>query len=200
MAGSLHMARASLPSRFGDFTISVYQRDDNECVMLQCGDPGTDQVLVRFHSECLTGDVLGSLRCDCRQQLLSSLELIAQEGAGYFFYLRQEGRGIGLFNKIRAYHLQDQGRDTIQANLELGLPVDARKYDFPLDILRTLNVKSVRLITNNPDKIAACETAGLMVSDRVYVESTVNPHNEGYLHVKRALLHHFETDEPSRLG
>src|SRR5437667_7423737 len=147
-------ADASLPTRWGDFRISVFRFEGTEVVALSRGEiDGAEPVLVRLHSECLTGDLLGSLRCDCGDQLRSSLAIIGSAERGVLLYLDHEGRGIGLFNKGRAYGLQDRGLDTVDANLELGLPVDARDYSAAASVLGELGIQSVRLITNNPAKI-----------------------------------------------
>jgi 3,4-dihydroxy 2-butanone 4-phosphate synthase/GTP cyclohydrolase II len=187
----IESASALFPSEFGQFTIIVFRGQGHECVLLQRGEPGQERVLLRFHSECLTGDVLGSLRCDCRHQLLSALRMMEQEGSGMLFYLRQEGRGIGLFNKIRAYRLQEEGMNTVEANLHLGFPVDLRTYDFPLQIMQAYGIKSVRLITNNPDKIAVFEQAGIEVAERVAVPVSYVEHNWEYLQTKQVMLGHF---------
>ncbi|UQN07960.1 GTP cyclohydrolase II [Deinococcus sp. QL22] len=183
-------ARAQLPSQFGDFRIEVIEAQDEQLVVLTCGTPGEENVLVRLHSECLTGDVFGSLRCDCRDQLLASMQAIKEAGHGYVFYLRQEGRGIGLYHKILAYALQEEGLDTVQANQQLGLPVDARSYELATRVLKNFGVRSIRLLTNNPDKIAACEAAGLAVTERISIEGVENPFNRSYLTTKRDLLGH----------
>src|SRR5437660_6295015 len=164
------LSQARLPTRFGDFDVAVFEIDGTpaEAVALVHGPLGGNTIpLVRLHSECLTGDVLGSLRCDCGQQLTAALELIAQEPSGVLLYLPQEGRGIGLANKIRAYALQDQGLDTVDANLALGLPVDRRDYAAAAHILRGLGLTKVRLLTNNPLKSAALERHGVQVAERV---------------------------------
>jgi 3,4-dihydroxy 2-butanone 4-phosphate synthase/GTP cyclohydrolase II len=186
---------ARLPTLFGLFDIYGYRSEagGHELVALVVGDPTTDApVLVRIHSECLTGEVFGSLRCDCRAQLELALERIATEGRGVLVYLRgHEGRGIGLLNKLRAYALQDLGRDTVCANSDLGLPIDAREYGIAVDILRDLGIGRVRLMTNNPDKIRALEDAGLVVSERVPVMSVPTADNRSYLLTKEAKLGHF---------
>jgi GTP cyclohydrolase II len=145
---------------------------------------------VRIHSQCLTGDVFHSLRCDCRQQLELALATIAAAGAGILLYEQQEGRGIGLMNKLRAYELQDQGLDTIQANLELGYEADCRHFELPAAILKAMNVPAVRLITNNPEKVEALEQAGIQVVERISAEVPTQPTNERYLKTKREKMGH----------
>jgi GTP cyclohydrolase II len=190
------IAVAALPTRFGHFSIAIFGVDGTpgESVALVRGPLGVlggeTVPLVRLHSECLTGDVLGSLRCDCGEQLQASLELIAQEEAGIVLYLRQEGRGIGLANKIRAYALQDTGLDTVDANLALGLPVDRREYASAAAILRHLGVQRVRLLTNNPLKRAALEQHGVTVVERVPLMVPPNPTNHHYLRTKADRMGH----------
>ncbi len=185
---------ARLPTLFGQFDIHGYRSDvdGEEHVALVRGDLAADAApVVRIHSECLTGEVFGSLRCDCRVQLEIALRRIADEGRGVLIYLRgHEGRGIGLVNKIRAYALQDLGRDTVCANSDLGLPVDAREYGIAVQILRDLGVSRVRLMTNNPDKIHALEAAGVIVTERVSATSTPTADNRTYLLTKEAKLGH----------
>jgi GTP cyclohydrolase II len=184
-------ASASLPTRYGPFELRVYEHAGAEYpVVLRGPLDGGSPPLVRLHSECLTGEVLGSLRCDCGEQLMQALDLIAAEGRGALIYLRQEGRGIGLVNKVRAYGLQDEGLDTVQANLALGLPSDARTYDAAAAILRLLDVSSVRLITNNPAKIASLESHGIAVAERVPLRPTVYPDNADYLRTKVERMGH----------
>jgi GTP cyclohydrolase II len=168
-----------------------------EHVAMVLGDvAGSTPVAARVHSECLTSEVLGSLKCDCRAQLDRALDLIAARGRGVLLYLRQEGRGIGLGNKIRAYALQAQGHDTYEANRLLGFPEDLRRYDIAAEMLRLLGVVEVDLITNNPQKIAQLEEAGIAVRRRIRLPSPENPHNIGYLRVKRELTGHLiETDD-----
>jgi len=184
---------ASLPTRHGLFQAITYRSmpDGAEAVALVMGDVlrGTPP-LVRLHSECLTGDAFGSLRCDCRDQLESSLASIAHEGRGAVIYLRQEGRGIGLHNKLRAYALQEQGLDTVEANQHLGLPVDARDYTIAAQILADLGVECVRLLTNNPDKLAALTEDGITVTERIPLHAHPTVHNLGYLTTKRLKLGH----------
>jgi GTP cyclohydrolase II len=195
---TLH-AQAALPTRFGRFNIAVFEIADSpsEIAALTRGPlHGNVLPLVRLHSECLTGDVLGSMRCDCGQQLDAALEAIAREPSGVLLYLPQEGRGIGLANKIRAYALQDQGLDTVDANLALGLPVDRRDYAAAALILRHLGLRRVRLLTNNPLKTAALERHGIQVVERVPITVPPNDINSGYLRTKANRMGHllaFET-------
>jgi GTP cyclohydrolase II len=190
------VAEANFPSRFGHFRIYGFEgrQGDSveESVVLRMGDlnaPG-EPPLVRIHSQCLTGDVFHSLRCDCRSQLELSLNLIAEAGRGLLIYEHQEGRGIGLLNKLRAYELQDEGFDTVEANERLGFDADLRDYAMPGEILRYFGVKQVRLLSNNPEKIAAVESAGIEVTERI--PCIVAPHesSEGYLRTKKQKLGH----------
>jgi GTP cyclohydrolase II len=187
------LAQATLPTRFGEFDVSVFEVDGTpaEALALVRGPLRADQIpLVRLHSECLTGDVLGSLRCDCGQQLSAALALIAEAPAGVLLYLRQEGRGIGLANKIRAYALQDGGLDTVDANLALGLPVDRREYASAAHILLKLGLTRVRLLTNNPAKSAALERHGVRVIERVPLAVPPNAVNRDYLRTKADRMGH----------
>jgi GTP cyclohydrolase II len=187
------VAMAELPSRFGDFHIVAFEnnRDGKEHVAITHGDViGATDVPVRLHSECLTGDVIGSLRCDCRDQLEAALKMIGQMDKGIVLYLRQEGRGIGLINKIRAYSLQDAGLDTVQANLALGFRDDERDYAVAAHMLMSLNVKSVQLITNNPKKIQQLTDYGIVVSDRIPHVMEPNQYNLFYLETKAAKSGH----------
>ncbi|GAA5784155.1 GTP cyclohydrolase II [Chitiniphilus shinanonensis] len=188
------VASARLPTKHGEFVSHVYRSrlDGVEHVALTLGElDSQDGVLVRLHSECLTGDIFGSLRCDCGEQLELALQRIQREGRGVLLYLRgQEGRGIGITHKIRAYALQDEGLDTVQANEALGLPVDARSYEAAAFILRDLGLRSVRLMSNNPRKLAALEAAGLPVLRREAHEIAANAENSRYLATKRQKLGH----------
>jgi 3,4-dihydroxy 2-butanone 4-phosphate synthase/GTP cyclohydrolase II len=182
-----------LPTTFGDFTAIGYRSlvDNKHHVALVKGDVEDEQdVIVRVHSECLTGDVFHSLRCDCGEQLESALSMIEREGRGVLLYLSQEGRGIGLLNKLRAYKLQEEGLDTVDANLRLGLPADLRDYGIGAQILVDLGLSSIRILTNNPKKISGLAGYGLSVTDQIPIEHVPNPHNEGYLRTKREKLGH----------
>src|SRR5438105_15274052 len=184
-------ADAELPTRWGDFRISVFRFDGTEVVALTRGEiDGAAPVLVRLHSECLTGDVLGSLRCDCGEQLRSALAMIGSADRGVLLYLDHEGRGIGLFDKVRAYGLQDKGLDTVDANVELGLPVDARDYSAAAAVLQELGVRSVRLITNNPGKLLGLEMEGVAVIERVPLQTIPNDVNAPYLRAKASRMGH----------
>jgi GTP cyclohydrolase II len=181
-------AIADLPSRFGQFQVVAFwnNRDGKEHAAFVHGDvTGAEKVAVRLHSECLTGDAIGSLRCDCRDQLESALKAIGQMENGILLYLRQEGRGIGFLNKIRAYGLQDHGMDTVQANIALGFRDDERDYSVAAHMLFSLRVKSIRLMTNNPKKIGGLEKLGVVVSDRIPLIIPPNPYNRFYLETKR---------------
>src|SRR5689334_20839758 len=176
------MTFAELPTKFGDFHIMAFgcnqpqlARGGDHVVIMKGDVRGKENVLLRIHSECLTGDVFGSRRCDCGEQLEQALAAIAREGQGLVLYLRQEGRGIGIVNKVRAYNLQDQGADTIEANEMLGFPADLRTYQCASCILNFLNVKSVRVMTNNPNKIEELTKHGVRVAERVPLEVASNP-------------------------
>lgn len=180
-------AVADLPSRFGDFHIVAFwnDRDQKDHVAIVHGDPvGAEDIPVRIHSECLTGDAIGSLRCDCRDQLEASLRAIAAEERGIVLYLRQEGRGIGLLNKLRAYGLQDHGLDTVEANLALGFEDDERDYAVAAHMLSLLQVRSIRLMTNNPRKVAGVEALGVRVTGRIPLVIPPNENNRFYLETK----------------
>ncbi|HXU15866.1 MAG TPA: GTP cyclohydrolase II [Terriglobales bacterium] len=190
------LASADFPTRWGQFRIFGFRLEPvedgkpEEAVALVMGDVHSAPPLVRVHSQCLTGDVFGSLRCDCRQQLEMALSLIAGEGAGILIYEQQEGRGIGLMPKLQAYELQDAGLDTVEANEKLGFKADHREFALPAKILNALKVKSVRLLSNNPEKVAALEKAGVRVAERVPCEVTASPRAEEYLKVKKEKLGH----------
>ncbi|OOM13735.1 bifunctional 3,4-dihydroxy-2-butanone-4-phosphate synthase/GTP cyclohydrolase II [Clostridium saccharobutylicum] len=184
---------AKLPTKYGDFKIIGFEeRGTNKChVALVKGDITTDEpVLTRIHSECLTGDALGSRKCDCGEQYAAAMEMIAKEGRGMLLYMRQEGRGIGLLNKLKAYALQDKGLDTVDANLALGLEEDARDYKASGDMLRILGVNKVRLITNNPSKIEGLTNSNIEVVERVPIEMPLNENDELYLRTKKERMNH----------
>lgn len=201
------VAEADFPTRWGHFRILGFEGvienplacNDNiptpavrveSAVALVMGDIHTTPPIVRVHSQCLTGDVFHSLRCDCRQQFELAMATITDAGAGIMLYEQQEGRGIGLMAKLRAYELQDQGRDTIEANLELGYEADCRHFELPAQILKQMGVDSVRLITNNPEKVEALELAGVKVVERISAEVPSEPTNERYLQTKREKMGH----------
>ena len=187
------VAKSKLPTPWGTFTLVGFQEagTGKDHAALVMGDvTGDEPVLGRIHSECLTGDALFSLRCDCGFQLQAAMENIAKAGRGVLLYVRQEGRGIGLLNKIRAYHLQDQGADTVEANVALGFAADMRDYTICADMLKALEVKSLRLMTNNPRKLKAMESFGIPVAERVPLQEGRNPHNEFYLSTKANKLDH----------
>ena len=188
-----HIAHADLPSRWGNFTIHGFtgSRPQEEAVALVRGNlKGTSAPLVRVHSQCLTGDVLNSLRCDCRAQLELSLKKIAEAPSGVLLYLPQEGRGIGLMNKLRAYQLQDQGMDTVEANEALGFASDAREYEFPAEILKALGAKKIRLLSNNPEKVRQLEESGVKVVERVPCQPRVSKISRKYLKTKKSKMGH----------
>ncbi|MGH9870152.1 MAG: GTP cyclohydrolase II [Candidatus Polarisedimenticolia bacterium] len=195
------LATASLPTRHGTFKVVAFPPDvvPEEHVALVLGDvKGREDVAVRVHSECLTGDVMGSRRCDCRAQLEASLELIQREEMGILLYLRQEGRGIGLYNKIRAYRLQEQGRDTVEANLELGFQDDHRNYRDAARLLAILGPASIRLITNNMEKVEGLGREGIRVAGRIPLLTQPDEHNADYLRTKAEKLGHLLDLEPAR--
>ena len=186
------VAEARLPTEFAEFRLRVYLAPDGkEHLAITLGDlAGGPPPLVRVHSECLTGDALFSLRCDCGFQLEHALQRIASEKRGALVYLRQEGRGIGLANKIRAYELQDRGADTVEANAHLGFGPDLRDYGLAIEILKDLGIRELRLLTNNPRKLNALTEGGLAVTERVAIECGRTPHNEGYLTTTAGKLGH----------
>ncbi len=187
------VATAKLPTKYGDFTAIAYKSDidNDEHLALVMGDIKTRKpVLVRVHSECLTGDIFGSLRCDCGEQVIQSIKRIAEEGRGVLLYMRQEGRGIGFHNKICAYELQDKGLDTIEANLSLGFEPDLRDYGIGAQILADMGLHKIRLITNNPKKVIGLEGYGIKVTETVPIIITPNPHNRRYLETKQKKMGH----------
>src|ERR1039458_9322706 len=205
------IAEADFPTRWGAFRILGFEGvmtavrpgengpangagkgEVEGLVALVMGDIHAAPPVVRIHSQCLTGDVFGSLRCDCRLQLELAMRRIAQEGAGILLYEEQEGRGIGLMAKLKAYELQDQGMDTVEANVELGFAADCREYELPAEVLKMLGVKKVRLITNNPEKVAALESAGIEVVERVSAEVELQESFEAYLRTKHEKMGHIQ--------
>jgi GTP cyclohydrolase II len=191
------IATADFPTRWGKFRIFGFQGKfdgrTEEAVALVMGDVRGSPPLVRIHSQCLTGDVFGSLRCDCRQQLELALAMIAEQGAGVLIYEQQEGRGIGLMAKLQAYELQDAGLDTVEANERLGFKADHREFALPAEILKALGISAVRLLSNNPDKVAALERGGIEVVERVPCEVSPSVHAEDYLKTKKEKLGHLFT-------
>jgi GTP cyclohydrolase II len=191
------VASADFPTRWGKFRIFGFRGEFNgrteEAVALVMGDVTSLPPLVRVHSQCLTGDVFGSLRCDCRQQLELALAMIAAQGAGVLIYEQQEGRGIGLMAKLQAYELQDAGLDTVEANERLGFKADQREFEMPAQILKALGVSQVRLLSNNPEKVAALERGGIKVVERVPCEVSPSIHAEDYLKTKKEKLGHLFT-------
>jgi 3,4-dihydroxy 2-butanone 4-phosphate synthase/GTP cyclohydrolase II len=193
------LAESTLPTEYGDFRLIVYDVVDSEAhpslsreyLALVVGDvTGAENLPVRLHSECLTGETFGSLKCDCREQLALAQRYVQDQGRGCVLYLRQEGRGIGLTNKVRAYALQAQGADTIEANRRLNLPVDARRYDAAERILEDLGIKSVRLMTNNPDKLHGLTGVRVQTVGRIPLEVPPSEHSRDYLEVKRSRMGH----------
>ena len=189
------LASADFPTRWGHFRIYGFRLDQRngkpeEAVALVMGDVHSAPALLRIHSQCLTGDVFGSLRCDCRQQLEMALSMIADEGAGILIYEAQEGRGIGLMPKLQAYELQDSGLDTVEANERLGFKADHREFALPAEILKALGVSQVRLLSNNPEKVSALERAGIQVTERLPCEVVPSAHAEDYMRTKKEKLGH----------
>jgi 3,4-dihydroxy 2-butanone 4-phosphate synthase/GTP cyclohydrolase II len=197
------MVETNLPSRYGgDFKMIIYENvvDSHHHIALIRGEWKPNQeVMVRVHSECLTGDALGSMRCDCGDQLENAMQMIAREGRGVVVYMRQEGRGIGFLNKMRAYVLQDEGRDTVEANEELGFDVDLRDYGIGAQILRDLGIKKIKLLTNNPKKIIGLEGYGLEITKRVPVVIEPKPQNLKYLSTKQKRMGHLLNIEEEKI-
>lgn len=192
MSSCKFISASELPTKFGDFIISVFEEPNGkDHIALTIGNIYEQQsVMCRVHSECLTGDALHSLRCDCGPQLQGALEQLSMNKSGILLYLRQEGRGIGLVNKIRAYALQDQGHDTVEANEMLGFPADLREYNICLDILEHFNITSVNLLTNNPKKVEALEEVGIKVAKRTAIHEGENEKNKQYIQTKRDKMGH----------
>ena len=192
------VAEADFPTRWGHFRIMGFEgqpqggpeRRLETAVALVMGNLPAQAPLVRIHSQCLTGDVFGSLRCDCQQQLVMSLKMIAEAGCGVLVYEQQEGRGIGLMAKLQAYELQDKGLDTVEANEKLGFKADHREFALPAEVLKALGVRRVRLLSNNPDKVQALEKAGVKVVERVPCVAEAQSHSEAYLRTKREKMGH----------
>jgi 3,4-dihydroxy 2-butanone 4-phosphate synthase/GTP cyclohydrolase II len=197
-----HLVGARLPTEYGEFQIHLYSNrdEDKEHIALVMGEVGDDEpVLVRVHSQCLTGEIFASRRCDCGEQLDKSLQLIAERGRGVLLYMQQEGRGIGLADKLRAYNLQDEGMDTVDANLALGHQADARHYDSAALMLSDLGVRKIALLTNNPAKIEELQKLGIEVVERVPLVVEVNPENERYLLTKAERMKHLLDLTPTEL-
>ena len=199
LADVKQVANVNFPTRWGQFRLLAFEglygrrggkRQHQTALALITGDIHRAAPVVRIHSQCMTGDVFGSLRCDCREQLHLALRTIADSGAGILIYEQQEGRGIGILEKMKAYELQDQGFDTVEANLELGHEIDLRDYRLAADILHRLHVRSVRLMTNNPDKIAALRTSGISILERLSADVATHPRCDFYLRTKRERLGH----------
>lgn len=187
------MSNAKIPTPWGEFNLIAYGSDDHDAMphlaLVHEKTQGKENVLVRIHSECMTGDLFGSARCECGSQLRQSLDLISREG-GVVIYLRQEGRGIGLIEKLKAYELQDTGLDTVEANVQLGHAPDERSFDLGVKILRDLGIQSIRLLTNNPDKIKAIEESEIDLLERVPIIIETNADNENYMDTKKRVLGH----------
>jgi 3,4-dihydroxy 2-butanone 4-phosphate synthase / GTP cyclohydrolase II len=189
-------AEAKLPTKFGNFKVVAYEdaHKMHHLALIKGNPKSIKKAYVRVHSQCTTGDILGSLRCDCGPQLEKALKIIGKNG-GVLLYMQQEGRGIGLFNKIKAYHFQDKGMDTVDANLKLGFKADARNYTIGAQILADLKLKNIKLLTNNPKKITGLEKYGLKITERVPIEIRPNKQNKMYLNTKKQRLGHFLEDK-----
>ncbi|WP_432470452.1 GTP cyclohydrolase II [Amphritea sp. HPY] len=193
LSGYSQSVTVPMPTEYGEFSMTVFtdQDDAKEHILLVMGDPSEDFApIVRIHSECATGDLFGSQRCDCGEQLEQSLQVISEAGCGILIYLRQEGRGIGLSNKLKAYRLQDQGLDTVDANLELGLPVDGRSYTIAASMLKSLDISRVQLLTNNPEKVQGLQELGILVTQRLPIQVAYKAQNLGYMKTKQRKLGH----------
>jgi len=187
------VVRVDMPTQFGHFQLAAYREKDSSAEHLALIKGSWDEnepVLVRVHSSCFTGDILSSLRCDCGEQLHQAMQMVEEEGKGVVLYMNQEGRGIGLLNKLKAYKLQEAGMDTVEANLHLGLPMDARDYGVGAQILRSLGISKIRLISNNPKKRAAILGYGLEIVEAVPIKIKANPHNTKYLEAKKTKMGH----------
>lgn len=187
-------AESNIPTEYGEVRIIAFSESENDwmphLVIIAENTDLSEVVNVRFHSECITGEVFHSKKCECGQQLSTAMQYI-QENGGMIIYLRQEGRNIGIINKLKAYALQEKGLDTVQANLELGLPADDRKFDIALDILRLLNVREINLITNNPDKLSFVENSSIKLHSRIPLEINANENNKEYLQTKKDYFGHY---------
>lgn len=184
---------ANLPTTYGDFTLISFKETGSfheHCVLIKGEVQDQEDITIRIHSECLTGDIFTSLKCDCGEQLHESLRIISEKGQGMILYLRQEGRGIGLFNKVNAYALQDQGQDTIQANHSLGFETDLRDFSIAIEALQHLGIKSVHLLSNNPEKIGVLAHSGIEVKSVIPLIIEANTHNHDYLKTKKEALNH----------
>lgn len=186
-------AQSNVPTDFGMFTVYAFSEDENDwspqLVWVSVGTNFNEPVNVRFHSECITGEVFHSRKCECGQQLDAAMKFTSENG-GIIIYLRQEGRNIGIINKLKAYALQEQGLDTVEANLRLGLPADGRDFGVAIEILKILNIKSVNLLTNNPEKLKSIENSGIILNERIPLEIESNPSNESYLTKKKDYFGH----------
>jgi GTP cyclohydrolase II len=197
------LSEARIPTSPGEFTLVLYANDldDKQHMAWVMGDVcGQEDLLVRVHSECFTGEVMGSQRCDCGQQLAAAMQLVSDAGRGVIVYLRQEGRGIGLCDKLKAYNLQDEGYDTVDANLALGHQADERNYEVAAAILNDLGVRSIRLLSNNPQKFEELQQYGIKIHQRIPLLSEANPESQAYLYAKMSRLHHWLSVSPPTNG
>jgi GTP cyclohydrolase II len=197
------LSKARIPTNSGEFTLVLYTNDldDKQHMAWLMGDvSGREDLLVRVHSECFTGEVMGSRRCDCGQQLATAMDLISEAGCGVIVYLRQEGRGIGLPDKLKAYNLQDEGYDTVDANLALGHQADERNYEVAAAVLNDLGVRSIRLLSNNPQKFEELLQYGIHINGRIPLQTEATPESQAYLYAKMARLHHWLSVSPPTNG